>query len=1474
MHSLSLNFFLLNLLHVNLLEIKLDGAVVTHPHTDHLDGVERLFRELLPHKYQLKADSLTKRLMCNGPVLLTRKFALQTEAYRSFSEFLLDTKFEVSLDVDDIHNAFGGNDIFFTFPSSPGVLYQRHEHSKDQEPSKDEQRSKLEKGAENEGNDLNKSSIVLFTEKGGKICLTGDAYGYDIATMLRKRDVKDLDIIKIPHHGSPKNSILGTVLPPSWAMHNLASMLLLSIALRQQNVTFENYPEEQDDLKQFREKMNELAGKGNGELVERVADTFLEALKKRIKSRPEKLSTEMLLQQVQEKHMEIVSAIQQQSGKEDPCGKLHPLKFLEQWQNLLADVVNKMPPLLLVSVPSTGSERPLKKLKVETANTVKQLLGNDDIFPSYFKAKIGIDSFFESFHAKTYYFSAEGRYRHPSPLVIKGIIKAAVKKKKPCRIVFTSGRCVPSTHLPDVNCEPFKQWNTLVSLYYLKDDVSFKLDPDEDVNKVPSGTTKFKQEDGKRSNVAKQLKKNFGFTIPKRSFLPELDKYYVTTTISDKAYWLEVNSEGKFHLTSTKSALTVSNAPSINGDLRMITLKSDGSGEISVVLGKAKESGFLIKFPTDGKYLFVENTSLKIIKQKNEGTVFSFHHTTFTVGSKSGNQIPMREFLNSVGYKDDSKAVLVRSVLEILLGVANMKNLTDHLPSDFIAVATLDQEVDLNASTVELSSSANFEVASSHIQALLPTPALTFDSHDVTRLEIVVKDASSPCPSLSLSISTSCRDVEFTVNLNKLLKPRTASVDMYLNALGGVPMEGRENLTLGTLLDRVMGRLPLESLSNGFPSQLFEDEILTWKVDRAISTVNYFISPLAVEVLSGNFYLIVPPEMTRIKFGDTLTTEMSRIHVMISDPRTYKSNFLIDCAATVENIPVNVRMTCTPSGLPEVGISFPETVAAVDVLKTISQAGTLPELRVPFENESIKNLQLIKPRISIVQDVRSSKVTRVSSVSFDFSFDTFPSLLPTSLPLPEDSKASVTILNPLSTQPRVALEVWFKLPVVSSTKEKSFLDSKFSLWPIQVSDSDSEDGYVSSISLSPSSSGTTLQSALNAVMPGNLTTSMLTSFPCISSILDTILLDQVALEINSRNRAISSLTVSLFVPELTIVEGKLNIYDANFFIEYANNQWYAEAETKIFIFDKFVCQSAFSLPRADAPGSLTFENTDDFTFEEFIKGMGVVVAEDIPIVKEFLTLKISKVTLSLKNEAGSFKLTDAMIVVEKRELNVGSIRLYNLQIEVAYTSMQDDSSMSFSLQGYLNPKMHASFAYNAGKREVRGQYQLTENISTSDCLSELFSEETQELSRGSAFDEVKSLQVQEVDVIVSFPPGEEWSLKKFVLSIQGSLSLGPFNLHNLSFEYAKEQAENIKRHYSVTGHFQSNDRSLGFIMELSCTNQHSQNKVFQATVRPDVPGRLKLSSLLNLIGLECPDVPVVVGSSNFLDIELKVGTKK
>ena len=1450
-------------------EIKLDGAVVSHPDADHLDGVERLFRELLPKNYQLKVADETpeKRLICNGPVLLTRKFALQKEAYCSFSNFLLDAKFEVSLNEDDIQNAFGGNGMFFTFPTSPGVLYSRYERSIEEKPSIKEQKAKLAKGIKREDKDLNKSSIILYVEKGGKICLTGDAHGHDITSTLRKQNVQDLDIFKIPHHGSRENSILGTVLPPKWAIHNLAAMLLLRTTVREE-VALDNDSEEEDDVKHLSETIKDIAGCGNGEMVQRVADTFREELirKKRIENKSESINT--FLAKVGKKHMEIVRAIQENT--KDPWKGVKPLEELKPWKDLTKSVVMKY-----LEGFERGTESPVKRDKVDFAassikHSIELLLGKAKVFKSYFY-KFGIGKFFDSFHAKTYYFSAEGRYQHPSPLVVKGIIKAAVKKKKPCRIVFTSGGCVPSTHLPDVNSESFQGWKELVSLYYLEGDFSFKLDPGEDVSIAPSGTKKLQHDDGKPSEVAEQLRNNPAFTIPHRSFLPEVDRYCVTAIVSEKTYWLDVKDDRNLFVASTKRILTVSNAPCINGGLRKISLKSESGCETVVTLEKVQNSDYyLIKVPSTQGYLFIEELSSNIKVHKNKSTMFAFTHTTLAPSSKSGNEITILEFLKSLGYNADGKPIYVRSVLEILLGAANMKRLTDQLPNDVIAMVTLDQEVYLERSSVEISSLGDAEVVSSHIHVSLPTPSIKFDWHDVNRLEFVVKDPSSETPSLTLVLSTFHQDIEYTVNLNKLLTKRQASVDMYLNALR-TSTEYRDNLTLGTLLDRVMGHLPLEALSNCFPSRLFEDEILSWKIDRTMSTVKYFRSPLAVEVLSGDFYIIVPHGMNQMKFGNSLSVEISRIHVMVSDPRTYKSSFEIYCDANIQKIPVNVEMTSTSVNLPEVIISFPETVTPFEVFKLLDQTANLLELRVPLQNKILKNLSLTKPRISVAQDVRGSKQSRVCSVSFDFSFDSFRSFIPESLPQPEDTKGSVTILNPFSTKPCVLLEAHFKLPI---EEKKSYLKSKFSFWPIQVPDvldSDLKDGYACSISLSPSSPGTTLRSALSSVIPSDMTDLMSKSLPFISSKLDQVVLDEIYLEASPQSRNIISVMFSFMVPELTVVEGKLAIYDANFVVEYANEQWYAHAEAKVCVFNKFVCQAAFSLPKADAPGTLAFENTDDLTFEEFVKGMGIVDSGDIPVVKEMLDLKVSQISLSFENAGASLRLTDFLVVVEKRHFNVGRLQLFNIKIGVTYTSIQDRSRMSFSAEGYLNAKTHASLAYNADKREVYGNYQLTENMSTSESLNELFKEDIQVHPEGNAFDKIKYLQVQDVVVVLSFPRDEEWSLKTFSIGIQGSLSLGPFNLHKLRFEYIKEQAEDSKHHYTITGHFKSHEPSLSFIMELNCSTQESEKSILETKIRPDIPGGLTLSSLLKLCGLNAPDVPVVNGSPNFLEIELMVG---
>jgi len=196
--------------------------------------------------------------------------------------------------------------------------------------------------------------------------------------------------------------------------------------------------------------------------------------------------------------------------------------------------------------------------------------------------------------------------------------------------------------------------------------------------------------------------------------------------------------------------------------------------------------------------------------------------------------------------------------------------------------------------------------------------------------------------------------------------------------------------------------------------------------------------------------------------------------------------------------------------------------------------------------------------------------------------------------------------------------------------------------------------------------------------------------------------------------------------------------------------------------------------------------------------------------------------------------------------------------------------VSFSLQGYLNPKTHASLAFDAEQRELLGRYVFTANTSSSDCLNELFHDEMDDFSSNNAFDQVKSLHVQEVKVALSFPREKDWSLTKFVLSMEGTLSLGPFNLKQLRLHYIKDQADEAKQRISVVGHFKSDDQLLSFTMKLSCTGQQSKSIAFEAAVRPDSPGGVTLSSLLELIGLKNPEVPQVDGSPDFLDIELKV----
>ena len=1448
--------------------VKLDGAIVTHPHADHLDGVERLFRELLPDVYQESVTSASpdKRLICNGPVLLTRKFAQDGKAYRSFSEFLLKTKFEISLDIDDIQNAFG-NDIIFSFPTSPGVLYQRHKPSKDEKPHLEEkQRSKLKGGTEDK--DLNKSSIILYTKKGGKICLTGDAYGYDIVAMLRGHEAYDLDIFKLPHHGSSKNSILGKVMPPSWAFQNLAAMVLLSLSLNQKILCDKN-PEEERDLDYFRQQLIRGPGMGNGEAVQRIADKFLEVIKKQLKNTT-KETPEVLFHKVKEKHLEVLAVLQLPSECVDPCKNVEALSGLANWESLKKNVADD----LVFPRVSTN----LKKRKIEWWPLVVSLMGNDNIFQDYFAGKIGIDGFFESFHSKTYYVSASGRYEHPSPDVIKGIIKAAVKKNKPCRVVFTSGGAVPSSYLPNVNKKPFKQWNNFVSLYYLKNNVSFKLDPNEEINTAPVGTSRFENDDNVRIDVSQQLGKNDGFTIPRRSFLPNLDQYYVKTKGSDgKPLWLEVKNDGKLCLTPRKGAqniLNVSNAPSIAGDLNLINLQreSKASYQRDIWLEKASGAGFLIKGSPEGNYFFEEDGFLKCTNKKNKAIPFVFDHKTFSGPLMDERWISLKEFLKSLGSKRDQKTINVRGALELLLGLSNVERLRKELPAGSIGYEALDNEVDMDLSIVELSSSVDCKVISSKIQVLTKLRPMMFDASPVNTLEVVVKDLCSK-PDVSLLITTSVCFANYALNVSEHMKPKEPSVDMYLNALGGVPLENRDKLTLGTILQRVMGYLPLEALAKAFPTHLLGLEIFTWKVDRLLSTVNYFTSPLAVEVLNGDFYLILPTEKNKITLGGALIIELSQCHVTVKNPRTERSDFVIECEATIGTTAVNLRIVPTSTVVPEVIICFSESANFLSVVKMLDPPVSIEELAVPLLNKVIHDLQLSKPTIRVVQDIQSYDVTRVSSMAFEFALDNFASVLPTGLSSPQGSQATITIFNPLSSHPHIGYEVQFKLALATSTDANAFLDSKFSLWPVDASNHHNSQAYACSISLCPNLPEISMQTALEAIGLGQQMTSMMSFFPFMVNILNAILLNKITLDVNYQKRAIESFSLSLFVPQCSIIEEKFTIQEATFLVQYGCHQWYAEAEVTLLVFNKFTCRAAFSLPKPDVPGTLTFKNGDDsFTLHQFLEGIGFSVLHDLPVIDEILDVMISRAAISFENNGSTLKLTEIEVVLRKRTLSIGSISLYNLEATVRYADVQGRSPMCISLRGYLNPKSHATLTFDTERRELLGHYILVDNMSTDECLERLFPKQKEDCFGSNAYMHVKSFHVQEVNVILSFPSEKQWHLRWVRVRIDGSLTLGPFVLHQLCLVYTTELSGNATKHISVVGQFKSNDQTLSFTVELSSTSQEASSTILEAVIKPGSPGRLTLSSLLRFVGLKSPEdeVPPVDGSPDFLNIELKV----
>ncbi len=628
---------------------KLDGIIVTHPHSDHLEGVDALFARFPPNV------SSAQTFEFKGPLLLTRVFGQKDSPNYDFIHTQLQNASFAGHDIGDGVPIAGFETLFtFSYPvvKATGVVYNYEAKP----PHKDRFPEPFKGDF-----DSNRTSILMLINNPCSpdksiISLNGDALGGDVLHLVKDEPLK---VFKVPHHGSRYNSIPLTIENPKSQAYtkkmisaqalielikvpksNLADSLVVTKAKRFNS----SFPPKKS--MNFNTNLNkilyELAKKFVAELGYLKLPCNAEELLGRLQERKTQIEENITdgvapkdvytkdvsdLQFTAVKYGVVKNAVIEHQAKEDDD---------------LEKIIQKRSPKKL-----WPSELPYRKSQI--FGELFKYLENDEIFMSQLYIR-STTEFYSHINAETYFISAGNLHDHPHFEVISGIIEAAKKrrdgnKKYKCRLLLTSGQNINESLLPS----PVSSWVDIVSLqFFLSSASSVTIDPSISPDQPLDGTEKWNKPNTMGKSIVTKYNGTKGAATLKRKLaeLPSFHKYEIT---SNDSSWLCVSHEDNKNILKLSSGkkdtyVTVisytSHSKSSDDEVYELSLQSisyEGNQPSYAALaygivrnqvpGQPVDVILFIQKDGQNQYLVDENGTLQYSKDLDKGTYFSFSAT-------------------------------------------------------------------------------------------------------------------------------------------------------------------------------------------------------------------------------------------------------------------------------------------------------------------------------------------------------------------------------------------------------------------------------------------------------------------------------------------------------------------------------------------------------------------------------------------------------------------------------------------------------------------------------------------------------------------------------------------------------------------------------------------------------------------------------------------------------------------------------
>ena len=688
------------------------------------------------------------------------------------------------------------------------------------------------------------------------------------------------------------------------------------------------------------------------------------------------------------------------------------------------------------------------------------------------------------------------------------------------------------------------------------------------------------------------------------------------------------------------------------------------------------------------------------------------------------------------------------SVLKLLVGPELERQLSlsgpsckGHLEKHNLLQDILKLDV-MEESEFLLSGATKHQSAKSAKLSLHLPPSNTVKVMGMTVRDVTVQVENAMCPNTTLKVGFNFAHDEggvqgtLTLDYSELCKSSSSVGRPLTTLLSDIGSQSKaSDFSVGTLLGLTLGAVNAEFVIHSFPIKV-SSYLATWKLNLP-QTVIDFESEDDLLYVQGAFIVgAQPSQLCPILLSPTLQVEFTSMEMKLALTLSHATDGMElrgDCIVNSKDRAVYRSSSSSLHGSSKVEIEFTDRLLPSDLLVFFSNSSTMGSTNhgshIKALGKQLEWCTVVSSGLIVEQPATYYSDTRIVSTFFNLDPRPLESdvmhLLPEHLQKwlklravravcmrpPDFSLLGIESVFTSETLKHTELKLQI-LPLIDDTVEEVQSPHRLggnsyhlTLRPIPTPYSSSEEG---GLTVGPS-----VLAVVKTLCPEcNLKDVLLSSFPMIKSILDSIQIRYFYTEINP---SIHPLSISCFelnfsISSLEIMPEKLTIESADIDLFFSKDRISISSHGRITVLKEHTCIVSFSLPVQDRDGRFSITNySNALTLLRVMEGFGLAESQtvsEIPIVSTVLGITIKSISMSVSHD---YTITKAGLTIYKSQIEIGDVTLSEVELTVLYSK---ESSLSFLVQGFVGKSLFATLSYDHADRMLSG------SITTSNILGE------------------------------------------------------------------------------------------------------------------------------------------------------------